>query len=308
MDIREAYALLDIRQGCTFDEAKKAYRSLMRKFHPDSAGDHKQAHELSQKINEAYLCVKVHLSGEGIDTSVSDVMYDTARRRQDHYNYNEHVHHNFWEDIDPGILLNPLSYCERSILLQDEILGEEHIIDTGLHGRFYWDPEVETFELLLRSVNMAVSQLIDGYDLPGDELFALRSGLLHLLLQEFIHPVQLLDAYAPIRKMDEQYVIHCGLKVNGKLRSNVFEVRPDGTRLYALDQEGSIAGQISFVENALYYIVTPLLLQKCASAKLEVVNVTGRNTKCKLVLTRTEKSYEDATLQINEKIQELLDL
>ncbi len=276
MTKEQAYRVLGLDRSATAEERKKAYRARMRQFHPDSAGESQSAHELAQMINEAYLLIKDEEPGE------------KAKTRS-------------WKDLDPGILINPAAFCERGILLQEEMLGTEHVVDTGLKGRFYWDPEVETFELLLRSVNMAVTEILAGYDLDDRTMFKYRSGLLHLLLQEFIHPLQVINDYPPIKKSEGEYLIHCGVKLFGRAGNGPYKVIADTNKLYAMNGTECVA-QISFIENALYYIVTPLIIQKVANASLKI----DANKKGILTLRLTDKSYRDASLKINDRIRDIL--
>jgi len=63
MNLKEAYTILEIPQTSTPEEAKKKYRELTKKYHPDinkEAG----AEDKFKKINEAYQCVS---SGKGTD-------------------------------------------------------------------------------------------------------------------------------------------------------------------------------------------------------------------------------------------------
>jgi DnaJ like chaperone protein len=63
--IDQAYVLLNLTSAATNDEVKKAYRSLVRKYHPDiiksqGASDEylKEATEKVQEINAAYEMIK----------------------------------------------------------------------------------------------------------------------------------------------------------------------------------------------------------------------------------------------------------
>ncbi len=63
MNLKEAYSILEIPQSSTPEEAKKKYRELTKKYHPDinkEAG----AEDKFKKINEAYQVVS---SGKGTD-------------------------------------------------------------------------------------------------------------------------------------------------------------------------------------------------------------------------------------------------
>ncbi len=66
-DIRKAYMALELPEGADFDTVKKSYRTLMRKYHPDrhqGAPEKQQAaHELTQRLTDAYNRLKRHLGG-----------------------------------------------------------------------------------------------------------------------------------------------------------------------------------------------------------------------------------------------------
>jgi hypothetical protein len=63
--IAEYYKVLDLPYGAGFDEVKKSYRQLMRKYHPDRhVGDPrklKAATELSMRVTQAYNALEEHL-------------------------------------------------------------------------------------------------------------------------------------------------------------------------------------------------------------------------------------------------------
>jgi molecular chaperone DnaJ len=63
MNLKEAYAILEIPQTSTPEEAKKKYRELTKKYHPD-INKEVGAEDKFKKINEAYQCVS---SGKGTD-------------------------------------------------------------------------------------------------------------------------------------------------------------------------------------------------------------------------------------------------
>jgi len=56
--IRRAYAALEVPPGSDFDTVRKAYRRLMRKYHPDLHGgspeEQRAANDLAQRLTEAY--------------------------------------------------------------------------------------------------------------------------------------------------------------------------------------------------------------------------------------------------------------
>lgn len=64
--IAEYYRTLNLTPGAEFAEVKKAYRALMRKYHPDlhtaNPKKHKAATELSMRVTQAYNELEKHLN------------------------------------------------------------------------------------------------------------------------------------------------------------------------------------------------------------------------------------------------------
>ncbi len=57
MAVKNPYEVLGLRHGATQEQIKKAYRELVKKYHPDSYANHPLedlAKEKMQEINEAY--------------------------------------------------------------------------------------------------------------------------------------------------------------------------------------------------------------------------------------------------------------
>jgi DnaJ-domain-containing protein 1 len=65
--LRELYAQLEVPYGAPFDEVKKSFRRLMRKYHPDlhvgNPVKHKTATQLTMSLTQAYNELEVHLVG-----------------------------------------------------------------------------------------------------------------------------------------------------------------------------------------------------------------------------------------------------
>jgi len=56
--VRKAYAALEVPPGSDFETVRKAYRTLMRKYHPDlhtgRPDNQRTANELTQKLTDSY--------------------------------------------------------------------------------------------------------------------------------------------------------------------------------------------------------------------------------------------------------------
>jgi DnaJ-domain-containing protein 1 len=63
--VTKAYAALEVPPGSNFETVRKAYRNLMRKYHPDrhtaSPEKQKAANELAQKLTASYEILEKHL-------------------------------------------------------------------------------------------------------------------------------------------------------------------------------------------------------------------------------------------------------
>lgn len=63
--VAQAYAALELKPGSDFSTVKSQYRNMMRKYHPDhhtaSPEKEKAAHELTQKLTEAYKLLEERL-------------------------------------------------------------------------------------------------------------------------------------------------------------------------------------------------------------------------------------------------------
>jgi DnaJ-domain-containing protein 1 len=64
--LRELYAQLEVPYGAPFEEVKKSFRRLMRKYHPDlhigNPTKHKTATQLTMSLTQAYNELEQHLS------------------------------------------------------------------------------------------------------------------------------------------------------------------------------------------------------------------------------------------------------
>ena len=65
--LRELYAQLEVPYGAPFEDVKKSFRRLMRKYHPDlhvgNPQKHKTATQLTMSLTQAYNELEQHLTG-----------------------------------------------------------------------------------------------------------------------------------------------------------------------------------------------------------------------------------------------------
>ena len=257
MDKQEAYRILGIKKGDKLRDVRRKYHLLMHEHHPDSSPDNKS--DTAKKLNEAFAIIK----REGISAK--------------------------YQIRDWGIAENKNAFCERKLYMEDNLFGDEIVVDTGAYGKYYWQPDMESFGMLLKSLGEAVNGLLDG---SGTHRI-MKAKLLHLLIQEFIDPYECIGLLYPYDE-DEGSVLHtyrikCQIKPMAKDADRLIdgetpEIKVKDSRLHIVI-DSKVAGQIMFEEDSLFYLVTPLFLQKAANAELQIEGV--RNTR---------KSYMDATM------------
>ena len=61
MEYKDYYAILGVGKDASTDDIKKAYRKLVKKYHPDSGESGEKSKEKFQEISEAYEVLKQSL-------------------------------------------------------------------------------------------------------------------------------------------------------------------------------------------------------------------------------------------------------
>ncbi len=288
----EAYILLEAEETDSFVDIRHKYRALMHIHHPDSSGDGIKNHEMAGKLNEAFEIIK----REGISKKKVSAG-------------------------DFGISENLKAFCKRKLYMEDTLFGDDIVVDTGGYGRFYWEPDMESFNMLLKSVSEAAEKLLDdhcgGLSENNENYLRIKTKLLHLLLQQFIDPYECIDALFPKKEETEDgihvFTVRCQIKPDDarilkKTDVKTCNVIAEGSKLYAT-AEGKTIGQVMFREDWLYYLITPLFLQGAAESVLDVLqNVGGRKAyiKADLKLRVNMGKKRDVTENINEEIRKTL--
>lgn len=119
MNLNEAYKTLELSSSATPDEAKKKYRELTKKYHPDINKD-PNATDTFKKINEAYECVK---SGKGSDQP----QYQQQEWNQG-FNFNISDLFNQQRKQQTPIRQEPDISVNASISFKESVLGHKHDI------------------------------------------------------------------------------------------------------------------------------------------------------------------------------------
>lgn len=84
------YEVLEIKEGVTKDEIKKAYRELAKKYHPDQYGDNPLkdlAEEKMRELNEAYDYLMKNDNGSSFSSSSNNYESDSYEKGTSSSNY-----------------------------------------------------------------------------------------------------------------------------------------------------------------------------------------------------------------------------
>ena len=240
MKTAQAVQILALEAEDDFEAAKKKYRKLMGQFHPDSAGAGEPEYvrqeyvRRSQEINEAYRVIReVWENGEwervrslclemtegpvsGRSGSSASAMRDSGKGRSRYA-----AESTSWRLYQNG-KVNEAAFCERNIYCHYSMKTESEtpLYYKAARGRYYWNPEEETFSLFLTSLHHASKELLEqaeeqrmasgGHGRAGinsrscrerqesggfsaEEHFSRQARLVQLLAGQFLHPVETLQ-------------------------------------------------------------------------------------------------------------------
>lgn len=152
---------------------------------------------------------------------------------------------------------NRNAFSERNVFFQFRIYDEALPPSRMARGRFVWDPDMEEFSLFTKSVLEACKEVMTDHDIAPDPDSV--KDIFHLMMQEYVLPA---DA---ARKL--------GKKLREEGDSEVYAFRG-----FVRDElAGYVAGNLSFDEDELYYVVLPLIESPEIKADFHVTKVdTGR--------------------------------
>ena len=287
MELDEAIRLLGVRAGDGMDKLRQRYHEEMHRCHPDVCGDEK-GKVRAQQVNEAYALIKRSWPLPG----------QTALGGK-------------WSEK-----VNERAYARRRVRMQDAPFGEVIVLDVA-EGRYLWEPQLAPFTLFLQSLGELASDL--AAEAQADE--RTKGRILHLLLQEYIQPLVVLEDLEEMGRIERTGVtwrIGCQVETGAYDPREVpegYAVKIQSLRTYGVGPEGELLGQISFSEDAMYYVITPLIEQGNAEGRLflkpEKVPAKGTRRKSRgslahregyLLLTFTDKPWEDPTEKINREL------
>lgn len=256
MKIEEACRLLNADMDESEKAVKNKYRKLMFLYHPDTAGDDNETVlRMAQKINEAY---EVFCKNK---PAYKDKIVKAWSAK-----------------------INEEAYSKRPIYIDYSFLDKHSPVREAANGRYLWDPHIEEFAMLMKSVHNVCQELLESedrkrdiytmYDHPDPEKrqeTAVR--LFHMLMQEYIEPISCVTKIGE-KAGDNTWMFDAEMALQD--RTIEFE---DGVFLYGMvkdtsiimcDADGVIHGRLSFNDDSMYYVITPLVENDAIQLDFEV--------------------------------------
>ncbi|MCR4750031.1 MAG: hypothetical protein K5877_09600 [Lachnospiraceae bacterium] len=281
MNKQDAYKLLNIENGDSFKDVRRKYHALMHRHHPDIGSNSDS--EMAIRLNAAFELIK----REGLLNKSCSY-------------------------ADLGFKENKKAFCKRKMYMDDSLFGDDIIVDTGAYGYFFWEPDLESFDIFIKSINEAASGIL------GNASVSARAKLFHLLIQQFIDPYECITILYPNGRFNAKKEFECQISCHIKPEYGIFDksfektlsIVPVDSRLF-LFAETTKLGQIDFDENYLYYVITPLFIQEAADYRLKIsAKKTLRRSAsyypAVLFLTIDSTKKKDMTSRINLEIASLL--
>jgi DnaJ-class molecular chaperone len=157
------YNILGISENSTKDEIKKAYRSLQMKYHPDKNPGSQEAHDMTQKINEAY---------ETLGDEQKKQEYDMMRNNPFLSNNGPHIHR---EDIPLNDIFN--------MMFGGNPFGMPHGMPPGAKIHIFHGGPMNMHQAMnkpipiMTSLQITMGQVFTGASIPLEvERWILQSG------------------------------------------------------------------------------------------------------------------------------------
>lgn len=267
MDYANALKILDIEDSSDKSSLKKKYRQLMHMVHPDNTEFKSEAYPYdAATINAAY-------------SFLCDYKKVTVAKTKNTKGTNA------WDAP-----VNASAYCNRPIFdditdMDGEVIGKIVIAE----GKYLWSKD-EEFHLFIKSIFETSKEMLSDIDISLDRKAPAKNALYHaelvyLLSGQFIDGTKALyDLHLDIDETENDTTFYIPAMLETDIQTNVegdvlYPSRLRDHRLYVTDKTREIVGYISFKDDKLSFIITPLLMQHNVSMKFRLASSNVMSTK-----------------------------
>ncbi len=293
MEINEAYRILGASRSDDENTIKKKYKRLLFLHHPDAKRHRGETSDdgMITKVIEAYKTVRENLEPGAEETDTWE-----------------------WEAA-----VNEGAFSDRSVYVQYRIYDDEELpLSKVAEGKYIWDPDLEDFPFFTKSVLEAAKDVVSGAEVTPSKESLMR--VFHLMMQEYIFPADAarkLGEPVGTAEETEEYQFSGYIKENPRSRVEVFhEGEPvdiflsDNRAVAQNPVTGAFLGDISFDDDALYYVLLPLLEEPEVKVRAQMMKLikTGRkrNSIMIRIALRIPKNLKDIPVSYKEQILEAL--
>jgi hypothetical protein len=212
--------------------------------------------------------------------------------------------------------VNEEAFCDRAVYVQYRIYDDEDLpLSKVAEGKYFWDPDLEDFPFFAKSVLEAAKDVVSGAEgtLSGNALME----VFHLMMQEYVLPADAARKIGEPVGGTEAYQFAGYIKCNAGKRDDAFhEGEPvdiflsDNRAVAQNPVTGVFLGDISFDDDALYYVILPLLEESEVEISSQMMRLikTGRNKNSIMlrIVLKIPKELKDIPVSYKRQILDLL--
>lgn len=295
MTLKDAYKVLGASKEDSDREIKTKYKKLLIMYHPDSDPTRKRAPEDDEKIRQVIEAYKKIKESEG------QSVFET-------YEFT-------WDAFE-----NRNAIAARNIYFQFKMYDEELPLSKMARGKFVWDPDMEEFRLFSKSVLEACKEVITDHDImPTPDRV---KDIFHLMMQEYVLPADAARKIGKLIRDDKEKEV---FSFNGFIKNDTKNINASapviGEPLNIFLREdravveeivtGKIAGNVSFDQDELYYVVLPLLEDPSVQAHASITKFEKHrrsgNRMNVVVELEIPRNLSDRTVSNKKLIDKLLE-
>ncbi|WP_026507655.1 J domain-containing protein [Butyrivibrio sp. MC2013] len=263
MTLKQACKILGVSKADSDREIKSKYKKLLIIYHPDSDPGKERSREDDEKLRQIIEAYRI------IRESEDKTSFET-------YEFT-------WDAFE-----NKDAFALRNIYFQFKIFDEELPLSKMARGRFVWDPDMEEFGLFAKSVLEACREMLADYDLmPSADLV---KDVFHLMMQEYVLPADSARKIGKLVQADkdkEIYSFNGFIRMDHKYIKSSLPAIGEPMNIFLREDRavveeivtGKIVGSVSFDQDALYYVVLPLLEDMRVDARAVIKKVDNSSSR-----------------------------
>lgn len=163
--MNDPYSVLGVSPNATDEEVKKAYRELVRKYHPDNYHDNPLAdlaQEKMKEINEAYDMITRMRSGNGKSYSNQHYSGSGTNNADNNYSGYSNSSNSEFAEIRQAINIGDLFRAEQMLNSISSRGAEWYFLMGSLYYKKGWFDDARSFYQIAASMNPSNSEYVQA--------------------------------------------------------------------------------------------------------------------------------------------------